>query len=168
MPETGLQGRVPKAERENGRSARGYRCNLERVGRFQGEGASWVSQSYGHCAYMATRFASTASSPGVQVLDVSDRSNPRRTTTLTSPAMRGTWESLKVDPRRGLLAGVFASGPIGSGVAFFDIYDVRADCAHPKLLNSVSGNALGVPANAIGHEGAFSPDGMTYWSLIRL
>jgi hypothetical protein len=163
-PETALQGQVPRGERESGRSGRGYSCNLERIGWYQGEGASWVSQSYGHCAYVATRFPSEARSPGVQVLDVSDPANPRRTATLTTPAMRGPWETLKVSPRRGLLAAVSASAPLGQGAAFFDVYDIGGDCAHPRLLNSVSESDLSAPANSLGHEGGFSPDGMTYWS----
>ncbi len=156
-PETGLQGRVPKAERDSGRSAQGYACNLARVGQFQGEGASWVSQSYGTCAYMSTHFPNLSGRPGVQVVDASDPSSPRRVGALTSPAMLGTWESLKVEPNRGLLAAVFASGPIGQGVLFFDVYDIKTDCTRPRLLSSG-------PFNAIGHEGGFSPDGRTYWS----
>jgi hypothetical protein len=169
LPETGLQGQVPLADRGSGRSRKGYRCNLELVGRYQGEGASWVSQSYGKCAYMSTHFPSTASSPGVQVLDVSDARHPRLTGTLTSPAVRGPWESLKVNAKRGLLAGVLASNPAAEGVGFFDVYDIKADCRKPRLLDSVSvagmnGAGLTVPANAIGHEGDWSPDGRTYWS----
>src|SRR3546814_18023029 len=55
-PETGLQGEVSRADRDSGRSARGYRCNLELVGQSQGEGASWVNPSTSHCAYLSTRF----------------------------------------------------------------------------------------------------------------
>lgn len=163
-PEPARQGQVTRADRDSGRSARGYWCNLERIGWFQGEGSTWVSASYGHCAYVATRFPSEARSPGVQVLDVSDPREPRRTAALTSPAMRGPWETLKVNERRGLLAAVSAGAPFGEGAAFFDIYDVATDCAHPRLLNSVSATELSAPANALGHEGGFSPDGRTYWS----
>jgi len=162
MPETGLQGQVPLADRQSGRSTKGYRCNLELLGQFQGEGASWVSQSHGSCAYMATRHPSAAKSPGVQVIDVSDPRNPQRVGALTSPAMMGTWESLKVNPARGLLAGVFV-GP-GEGAAFFDVYDIKTDCTKPRLLNSVSTTELSVPANVLGHEGNWAPDGRTYWS----
>jgi hypothetical protein len=164
LPETGLQGQVPLADRQSGRSTRGYRCNLELVGQYQGEGASWVSQSYGSCAYMATRYPSTAKSPGVQVLDVSVPANPRLVDTLTSPAMMGPWESLKVNPRRGLLAAVYAPSPVGNGAAFFDVYDIKTDCRHPRLLNSVSTTELSVPADALGHEGNWAPDGNTYWA----
>ncbi|MGH3717033.1 MAG: LVIVD repeat-containing protein [Micromonosporaceae bacterium] len=163
-PETGLQGQVPLADRESGRSTRGYRCNLELIGQFQGEGSSWVSQSYGSCAYLSTRHPSQAASPGVQVVDVSDPARPRRTTALTSPAMNGSWESLKVNPARGLLAAVYAPAPGGNGPAFFDVYDIKSDCAHPRLLNSVSTSELSQPANLLGHEGNWSPDGRTYWA----
>jgi len=37
--ETGLQGQTTPRERSSGDSERGYNCNLELVGQFQGEGA---------------------------------------------------------------------------------------------------------------------------------
>lgn len=159
LPETGLQGQVPRADRLGGRSAQGYRCNLERVGQWQGEGASWVSQSYAHCAYVSTRGTGTpfSASPGVQVLDVTDPAAPKRTANLATPGMVGTWETLKVSAGRGLLAGVFASAPGGNTGAFFDVYDLKGDCAHPKLVSSTL-----LPV--FGHEGDFSPDGRTYWA----
>jgi hypothetical protein len=163
LPETGLQGQVPLADRESGRSRRGYRCNLQLLGQAQGWGSSYVSPSTGHCAYLSqVMTAALSRHPGVQVVDARDPSHPRITAHLTSPAMAGdTWESLKTNERRHLLGGVLV-GPI-EGPAFFDLYDTR-DCAHPRLLNSVSTTQLSLPADAIGHEGGFSPDGMTYWS----
>src|SRR3954465_13928277 len=54
--ESGLQGQTTSQERASGDSERGYNCNLELVGQFQGEGAfSQNGPSYfAHCAYMAT------------------------------------------------------------------------------------------------------------------
>jgi hypothetical protein len=164
-PETGIQGDVPLADRASGRSQKGYRCNLELIGQYQGQGTTWVSQSYRHCAYHSQSFpvSLTGPSPGVQVVDVTDVHHPRLETTLTSPAFLGnTWESLKVNEARGLLAGVQV-GPV-VGAAFFDVYDIKADCLHPKLLNSVGTDQLSLPANTLGHEGNWSPDGKTYWS----
>jgi hypothetical protein len=88
------------------------------------------------------------------VLDVSDPARPQYSTNLTTPAMTDPWESLKVNQARGLLAGVFVADLQGAG--FFDVYDVKADCAHPKLLASV-------PVNGLGHEGGWAPDGKTYY-----
>jgi hypothetical protein len=117
-PETGMQGQVSLADRKSGRNKQGYSCNLRVLGQYQGEGTSVVSPSYARCAYLSTAFGgldlATKKSAGVQVLDVSDPREPRRSTTLTSPAMAtNTWESLKVNERRGLLAGV----SVGSGWA---------------------------------------------------
>lgn len=157
LPETGLQGQVPLADRNSGRSALGYRCNLELIGQYQGEGASWVNQSYRHCAYMATRFPGSTDSPGVQVIDVSDPTAPSLAGTLTSSAMVGPWESLKVNQARGLLAAVIAPSPAGNGVGYFDVYDIKSDCTKPRLLSST-------PSNVLGHEGDWAPDGRTYWA----
>jgi hypothetical protein len=163
LPETGLQGQVPLADRQSGRVLQPYRCNLTEVGHFQGQGSSWVSQSYGTCAYVATRSGATRS-PGVQVLDVSDPREPKLTATLTTPAMLMPWESLKVNVRRGLLAAVSSPGPSGVGVAFFDLYDIATDCRHPRLLNALTSDQLSIPANFLGHEGNWAPDGNTYYA----
>ncbi len=160
LPERGLQGRVSLQDRQSGRSTKGYRCNLVLLGQAQGQGSSYISPSIGHCAYLPQAVLSRR--PGVQVVDASDVRHPRVVQRLTSPAFRGdTWESLKVNENRQLLGGVLV-GPI-EGPAFFDLYDVK-DCAHPRLLNSISTTSLSIPANAVGHEGGFSPDGRTYWS----
>lgn len=164
QPETGIQGRVPIEERASGRSQAGYNCNLKRVGQYQGEGSTWVNPSFKNCAYMATSFSGIPSKKmqGVQVIDVSDTRNPKYVKSLDSIAfLQSTWESLKVNETRQLLAGV-AGGPIISA-GFFDIYDVSQDCTQPKLLNGIGGQ-LTLPANFLGHEGNFSPDGNTYWA----
>jgi hypothetical protein len=96
-----------------------------------------------------------------QYCDLTDPTKLRFTTNLTSAALfAGPWESMKTNERRGLLGGV-AVGP-GFDVAFFDVYDLNADCTQPQLQNSLGG--LPVPANVIGHEGNWAPDGLTYWA----
>jgi len=163
-PELGIQGRVSLTDRTSGRSRSGYSCNLRMLGRFQGEGSSWVSQSYKHCAYMSTHFPSLAQHPGVQVLDVSNPRAPRRVGTLTDQAMLGTWETLKVNRARGLLAAVSAPSPGGNGVGFFAVYDVKTNCARPRLLSSIASTQSTQVANGVGHEGNWTPDGRTYWA----
>ena len=158
-PETGLQGQAPLADRDSGRSAQGYSCNLDVVGRYgpaEGfEGAEFQMAWYGHCAYYDTRLSGGQERRGTIVVDVSDPAHPRYSTNLTTAAMQDPWESLKVNQERGLLAGVFAAD--FEGAAFFDVYDVKADCAHPRLLASV-------PVNVVGHEGDWAPDGRTYYA----
>lgn len=158
-PETGLQGQVSVADRESGRSAQGYTCNLEVVGHYgpeQGfEGAEWQHTWYDHCAYYDTRLSGTQTRRGTIVLDVSDPTHPRFSQNLTTPAMLDPWESLKVNQRRGLLAGAFVADL--QGVGFFDVYDVTQDCAQPRLLASM-------PVNGLAHEGHWAPDGRTYYA----
>ncbi|WP_165968408.1 LVIVD repeat-containing protein [Saccharopolyspora elongata] len=164
-PETGVQGQVPKVDRDSGRNKLGYWCNLVRLGGYQGEGAAWVNPSYDTCAYMATAFLGTLGkrSQGTQVVDVSDPRNPRLSTNLTSPAMfTSPWESLKVNEKRGLLAGVSGGGALGA--LFFDVYDISQDCARPRILNGANGTNLTMPANVLGHEGEWAPDGNTYYA----
>jgi hypothetical protein len=164
-PETGMQGQVPLADRQSGRSKQGYACNLQLLGQYQGEGTTWVDPQYDHCAYNATSFFGLGrkKSEGVQVIDVADPKHPKLTANLTSPAMlTDTWESLKVNEARGLLAGVSVGPAVGT--LAFDVYDIKTDCAHPKLLNSFNSTELTAPATTLNHEGAWSPDGDTYWA----
>jgi hypothetical protein len=153
-PEPALQGEVTKADRISGRSAHGYTCNLALVGTYgpkQGfEGAAWQLAWYGDCAYYNTAVAGTQKRRGTVVVDVRDPARPRFSTNLTTIGMLDPWESLKANGRRGLLASVYTAGS-------FDVYDVRKDCAHPKLAASAS-------VDALGHEGLWSPDGRTYYS----
>src|SRR5204863_10026196 len=107
-PETRLQGQTTGAERESGASALGFKCNLELVGQFEGEGASFGFAWFRKCAYYGTGGGAGAPSPlqmfpGVSVVDGTNPSNPRMTANLTDPAMLEPWESLKVNPKRELL-----------------------------------------------------------------
>lgn len=158
--ETGLQGEVPLNDRDSRRSMAGYNCNVDLVGQYQGPGAGFTSASYQNCVYIGSTFPHT---DGVQVLDVSDPAHPRPTVMLDQPAMvNGTWESLKVNESRGLLAGTGV--PFLFGLGYISIYDIATDCAHPRLLNQGRGSLPGVRIPMLTHEGAFSPDGNTYWA----
>jgi hypothetical protein len=168
LPEDALQGEVTLADRQSGQSQLGFRCNLQLVGQHQGQGAGWQNAWYGNCDYYDTKTASSTppsptgngnlqTSPGTQVIDVSDPAHPVLTTNLDTPALDGPWESLKVNEKRGLLAGVGGFGSDGSGPMYFDLYDVSKDCAHPTELASLP---IDLP---LGHEGQWAPDGMTYY-----
>ncbi len=177
-PETALQGQVPAALRAAG--FQGFNCNLQLVGQYTGEGGGWSSATFadraGHvCAYYATSYPKSfmtgelipRKEPGVAVIDISDPAKPVRTVSLTTTAMMDAWESLRVNPRRQVLAANFGPGMV-HGNAVIDFYDLSGDCRHPQLLSSAeigTGSDGGLkPANApVGHEGGFAPDGLTYY-----
>src|ERR1051325_7689021 len=152
--ETGLQGQTTPDERSSGRSERGFNCNLELVGQFQGEGA--FSQDgpafLDNCAYYATENRSGQKHAGVVVLDVSDPAHPQPTAYLDdTPAGRNPHETLKVNEARKLLAVAENNGPN------FAVYDLSADCLHPMLKSSVT-----LPGSQ-AHMGGWAPDGKTYY-----
>ncbi|MFD6272216.1 LVIVD repeat-containing protein [Nocardia asteroides] len=164
LPETGLQGDVPAADRDSGRSRDGFRCNMRLLGSSAGRGGGITSVTFDHCAYIGTFFPGNLLGPdeGVRVLDVADPAAPVHTTTLTEPAMlAGTWESLKVNAARKLLVG--AGVPALTGAGLLSVYDI-SDCAHPRLLNPGPGTNIALPVPITAHEGGFSPDGRTYWA----
>jgi hypothetical protein len=168
-PETGIQGRVPKADFESGRYRDGYLCNTAELAH-EGSSGGFKTLRYtdaqGHtCAF----YDSTALVPptstltnlltgtgiGVVVVDMADPAHPRRTTTLVSPAMLSPHESLLVNEARGLLIATFGNVLTAPGI--LDVYDVRTDCRKPKLLSST-------PSGVLGHESGFSPDGNTVYT----
>jgi hypothetical protein len=163
-PETGRQGRVPLTDYTSGRAAKGYTCNLTDVGHEGDSGGFQVHRyvdKHGHeCAFydgtslFPTREA--ANKPGgVVVLDMSNPAHPRRTTVLSTLAMRTPHESFRLNAKRGLLAAVAGSPATQVGVV--DVYDASEDCRAPVFKSSL-------PLGILGHEGAFSPDGKTYWA----
>lgn len=162
LPERGLQGDVSAEDRNSGRSRLGYRCNMSKVGNLRGSGGGIVSATFEHCSYTGSLFPgnNVVRQPGVQVIDASNPARPRVVGSLADTAMRGgTWETLKVNKKRKLLAAT--SVPLLWGGGFFAVYDI-SDCEHPRLLNRGPGIATPLPFTS--HEGGFSPDGRTYWA----
>ncbi len=162
VPEQGMQGRMAAADYHLG-----VRCNLELVGHTGPPIGGFRTHRYvdrqGHeCAYY-DRFPGAASDPGVAfgersgtyVVDMSDPVRPAITGSLDTPANRSPHESLSLHPGRGLLAAVMGTFTTAPGIV--DLYDLTQDCRHPVLLSSL-------PVGIAGHEGSFSPDGMTYWA----
>ena len=167
-PETGLQGQVPIGLRNN---FQGFNCNLELIGQSRGDGANWQSAEFSTgnskvCAYHGTSFATANRTHlGVPVIDITNAGNPTPTGYLQTISMLDPWESLKVNERRKLLAA--DNGHNGGGGPEIDIYDISTDCTAPQLLSSIAvGKAdgtTGVPGAVVGHEGAWAPDGLTYY-----
>jgi hypothetical protein len=173
LQETKMQGRVPPEDRASGRSGDGYMCNLELIGQWAGEGASWQMAWFDDCAYYGQAMLLPGGTigqaipnsvvregpnrvgyqnPGTVVVDASDTTNPVAVNYLTTHAMMDPWESLKVNDQRKLLGAVEQGGP---GI---DLYDISGDCREPQL---VANPDLG--GDVRGHAGDFTPDGNTYW-----
>lgn len=166
-PETDIQGRVPAADFDSHRAYEGYQCNARQVSHFGVTGGfkvqRYVDRAGNTCAY----YDSTALLPkdvlaglagpglGVVVLDMNDPAKPRKTANLLTPAMLSPHESVLLNQRRGLLAAIMGSPLTQLGIV--DVYDVKQDCRHPKLLSSS-------PVGILGHESGWAPDGKTFYT----
>ena len=64
-------------------------------------------------------------------------------------------ESVLLNQKRGLLAGVLGNPAANLGI--LDVYDVKTDCRHPRLLSTT-------PSAVLGHESGFAPDGKTFYA----
>ena len=164
-PETGMQGRVSAQDVADGRAAKGYTCNTELVGHFGTSGGYRVYHYTDRAGHACAFYDSTLLFPtnaltgsthktGVFVLDMSDPAHPVLTTELMTPAMQSPHESLSLNVARGLLAADMGNPFTYPG--HVDVYSVAQDCRHPMLESSI-------PIGMLGHEGAFSPDGRTFW-----
>ena len=165
LPESRVQGQVPSAEIQNGRAAKGYRCNTTEIGHF-GTTAGFKVLRYvdkaGHVCgfYDTTRLFPTdavnsaATGLGVYVLDMKDPAHPKLSTTLVTPAMLTPHESLLLNEKRGLLVADAGTPMTDPGVV--DVYDVSQHCLQPTLKSST-------PTGILGHESAFAPDGKTFY-----
>ena len=153
----------------SGRAAEGYTCNTRMVGSYvkptvQGTVGGFKVERYrdkfGHdCAYYDTTLLYPTnlidSEMGVNVMDMTDPTNPTLTARLLTPAMLSPHESLVVSKRRGLLVAVLGNPTFYPGIV--DVYDISQDCRHPVLKSSS-------PSGFLGHESGFAPDGRTFYS----
>jgi hypothetical protein len=171
-PESALQGQVPAALRAAG--FKGFNCNLELIGQSKGDGANWQTTEFTdkaghHCGYHGTaspaRSLSGRDHFGVPVIDLTNPTNPTPTAYLNTTSMLDPWESLKVNERRQLLGA--DNGQNGGGGPEVDIYDISTDCRNPQLLASLpvgtGTDGSGILQPIVGHEGAWAPDGLTYY-----
>jgi len=155
LPETGIQGDVPRVDQLDGRAEQGYNCGLDVVGHTSlGDRGGNANMAWsGTCAYVA------GEGDGIAVVDVSDPRRPRQVGTLHGYGSDLTIETLNAwtGPNRAVLAaGRYGLTP---GIpAPMDIYDVR-DCAHPRLVTTYTW-----PSNI--HNLTFSPDGRRIYATL--
>ncbi len=147
LPETGIQGDVPRADQTSGRAEQGYNCGLALVGhttlgaqKRQATGNANMAWA-GNCAYVAgpgAVFGQPSPEPGhgVAVVDVSDPAHPRHVRTLRtsgSIAASETLHAVETGKRSVLVVGQY--GNQAGGNKPMDVYDV-SDCAKPRLLET--------------------------------
>lgn len=165
LKETSTDGRVPSADYSSGRYKQGYRCNTAQVSHQGATGGFKVERYVDPAGNMCAFYDSTLLFPkdtlmqaakglGVVVLDMKNPAAPVKTAQLTSPAMLSPHESLLVNPKRGLLGAEL--GNPATNISVLDLYDVKTDCRHPKLLSSTA-------TGSFGHESGFAPDGRTFY-----
>ncbi|HEY1117767.1 MAG TPA: hypothetical protein VGE43_08685 [Acidimicrobiales bacterium] len=165
-PETDIQGRVPLADYVSGRAAEGYTCNTRQIAHEGGSGGfkvlRYTDEQGRTCAYYDNTLivprdvlGNLTTGEGTVVLDMTDPRRPVRTTTLDTPTMTSPHESLLVNQRRGLLAGVLGTAATYPGV--LEVWDVSQDCRDPQLLSRTL-------AGVLGHESGWSRDGRTFYS----
>ena len=165
LKETAADGRVPSADYSSGRYKQGYRCNTSQVSHQGSTGGFKVERYVDAAGHVCAFYDSTLFFPkdtlmqavtglGVVVLDMKNPAAPVKTAQLTSPAMLSPHESLLLNPKRGLLGAEL--GNPATNVSVLDLYDVRTDCRHPKMLSST-------PTGGLGHESGFAPDGKTFY-----
>jgi hypothetical protein len=156
LAETGLQGEVPVADQDSGRSKLGYTCNMRLVGHndILGKGSYAQLTWYGDCAYVLTN-----PNDAIGVIDASDPTQPRLVQIMPLDVEK-THEGMHANAARGIL--IVPGGNIAPqiGTAKFAIYDIAADCTRPRLLTVYDSGILGPGV----HAGAFSADGMTYYA----
>ena len=160
-----IQGRVSRADMDQPQAARGWTCNMTRVGYFPTPGGFRVWRYRDRAGHVCAFYDSSLGSPanivslaalptqGVIVLDMSRPAHPVKTAALTTPGMISPHESLNLNAPRGLLGAETGTGLTTSGT--LDVYSVAADCRHPVLQS--------LTPIRYGHESGFSADGRTFW-----
>ena len=157
---------MPAGDYATGRVDRGYRCNARAVSKTGRSGGfkvhRYVDAQGQTCAFYDSTLVfprdvayNLTSGLGVVVLAMDNPKKPRRTATLSTPAMLSPHESLLLNKKRGLLAATLGTAATYPGI--LDVYDVKTDCRHPRLLSST-------PSGVLGHESGFAPDGRTFWT----
>jgi hypothetical protein len=162
-------GNWQSAEFKDGRQP--FRDNDSRDNDSNGRGRG-DDKPHHNCGYYGSQSPSLSPATrnpatfGTRVIDITDVNAPKLTGYLQTSSMLDPWESLKVnEPRQLLMADQGTNGGGGPGV---DVYDLSQDCRAPQLLASAAvgtgtdGGPL-APVKPIGHEGAFAPDGLTYY-----
>ena len=156
-PETGIQGDIPKADKDSGRADAGYNCGLSFIGELPAKGAV---QGYDHCAYVRTGANS------IDVFDMRDPTVPKKITTIApvgSNGSGGTSETMRILATPGVLG---SSQPqrvlLGSGSSIYDI----SDCEHPVHKGDIHWPGILPWPAGLSHDIRISHDGTKVYAGI--
>ncbi len=165
-----LQGQVPLADQESGRSLQPYMGNMRLVGqqdvenRGENGNLGWI----GDCAYVAAYFGGKHRLAGMAVVDASNPSNPELVKIFTGTP--GTRESqVEAHEGRGMVIVMPFSHPATPygdppGPSQLQIYDASKDCRDPIRVGTYDFNDGEVPGNIVTHEHRISADGKTIYA----
>ncbi len=165
-----LQGQIPLAHQESGRSQQPYMENMRLVGsqdienRGENGNLGWL----GDCAYVAGYYGGKDRLAGMAVIDASNPSNPELVKLY--PGTPGTRESqVEANETRSLVVVMpfsHRATPYGDppGPSLLQIYDASDDCLNPILVGTYDFNDGEVPGNIVTHEHRISDDGKTIYA----
>ncbi len=166
---TRLQGQIPLADQESGRSQQPYMDNMRLVGKqdIENRGENGNLGWIGDCAYVAGYYGGKDRLAGMAVVDASNPSNPELVKLY--PGTPGTRESqVEANEAHNLVVVMPFSRatPYGDppGPSLLQIYDASEDCRNPVLVGTYDFNDGEVPGNIVTHEHRISADGKTIYA----
>ncbi len=164
LKEPALQGQVPLADQESGRSLKPYMWNMRLVGQqdIQNRGENGNLGWLGDCAYVAAYYGGKDPLMGMAVVDASNPKNPELVKLM--PGTPGTRESqVEANDRRKIVIVMpfrHPKTPYGDppGPSQLQIYDASQDCKNPVRVGTYDFG------DRITHEHRISADGLTVWA----
>ncbi|MCC7416877.1 MAG: hypothetical protein IT176_07005, partial [Acidobacteria bacterium] len=158
-----LQGQVPKADQDSGRSQKPYTWNMRLVGQqdIQNRGENGNLGWIGDCAYVSAYFGGHDPLMGMAVIDATSPKNPELVKLM--PGTPGTRESqVEANERRKIVIVMpfrHPKTPYGDppGPSQLQIYDASADCKTPVRVGTYDFG------NMVTHEHRSAADGNTVY-----
>ena len=162
----GVQGQIPLADQESGRSQQPYSFNMWLVGQqdIQNRGENGNLGWIGDCAYVAAYYGGNDPLMGMAVVDAANPTNPELVKLM--PGTPGTRES-QVEAHEGrqiviVMPFRHPKTPYGDppGPSQLQIYDASQDCKNPVRVGTWDFGDI------VTHEHRISADGLTVYASI--
>ena len=166
LEEPALQGQVPLADQESGRSLKPYMKNMRLVGQqdIQNRGENGNLGWIGDCAYVGAYYGGNDPLMGMAVVDASQPKNPELVKLM--PGTPGTRESqVEANEKRKIVIVMpfrHPKTPYGDppGPTQLQIYDASADCKAPVRVSTYDFG------EQVTHEHRISEDGNTVYTAL--